>query len=242
MSNSLIPMGPSNADIQEMARLRNILNGGSNVPAVANETVNAHYSGGYAGTQRPLNESRGYVAPAAPAYMPSFGTSRADVDAMKNIMETLNQLSGDEEAPRQQLQETSQFSSPALPAPQNGPYSVLAIIEESGGKDVNRYNVVDAGRRDVAPGMVMKEAATAVMKLLNKGQSVSSPKVQEVLDLDEEFNRSRIETGRHKARYARSMELGESAAANVFKDRFNAARAQALAAQDTIKSINESLR
>lgn len=241
MSNSLIPMGPSNADIQEMARLRNILNGGASVPAVQ-QPQQGHYAGGHAGTQRPLNESRGYTPPA-PAYMPSFGTSRADVDAMKNILETINQLSGDEApAPRQALQETSQFSAPGLPAPQNGPYTVMSLIEESNGKDVNRYNVVDAGRNDVVPGMVMKEAATAVMKLMNKGHALHSTKVQEVIELEEDFNRNRIETGKHKARYARSMELGETAAANVFKDRFNAARAQALAAQDTIKSINESLR
>lgn len=240
MSNSLIPMGPSNQDIAEMARLRQIMNGGSNVPAVQ-QPQQAHYSGGYAGTQRPLHESR--QAPPAAPYVPSFGTSREEVDAMKNLLETINALSGEEAAaPRQTLQETTQYAAPGLPAPQNGPYSVMVTISESAGKEVNRYNVVDANRQDVVPALVMKEAATAIMKLMNKGNALTSAKVQEVIELEEEFNRARIETGKHKARYTRSTELGETAAASVFKDRFNTSRAQALAAQDTIKSINEALR
>lgn len=241
MSNSLIPMGPSNQDKAEMARLLQIMNGGNGagVPAVQNPQQ-AHYSGGYAGTQRPLNES---VAP--PAYMPSFGTSREEVDAMKDIMTKLNAINGDERpAPRQQPQalvEATHFASPQ-PAGHNGPFTVLVQIVESNGKEVNRYNVVDASRQDVVTDLVIKESATAIMKLMNKGHASNSAKVQEVLDLEEEFNRNRIETGRHKQRYQRSMELGETAAANVFKDRFNTAKANALVAQDTIKSINESLR
>lgn len=241
MSN-LIPMGPSNADKAEMARLLQIMNGGNgggSVPAVQ-QPQQGQYSGGYAGTQRPLNESRSHVAP--PAYMPSTGASREDVDAMKNLLEKINALGGDEAAPRQAqpLVEASHFSS--APVSQSGPFTVLVQIVESNGKEVSRYNVVDASRQDVVGNLVVKEAATAIMKLMNKGQGLDSAKVQEVLELEEEFNRNRIETGKHKARYTRSVELGETAAANVFKDRFNVAKANALAAQDQIKSILESIR
>jgi len=246
MSNSIIPVGPSGQEKAEMARILQIMNGGdgvghSNVPAVQ-QPQQAHYSGGYAGTQRPLNESRSNVAP--PAYMPSAGTSREEVDAMKNILSKLNELSGEERpTPRQQLAETTSYAQAPLPAPTGaGPFTVLVTIQESNGKEVSRYNVVDAARQDVVSSLIVKESATAIMKLMNKGHNLGSVKVQEVLELEEDFNRNRIETGRHRARYQRSMELGETAAANVFKDRFNAAKANALVAQDTIKSINESLR
>lgn len=247
MSNDLIPSNmPSQRDIQEMARLRAIMNG-TNVPAVQ-QPQQAHYSGGYAGTQRPLHESR--QAPPAPAYMPSFGTSREEVDAMKNIMNKLNHLSGDDrpagqalnaiqEAPRQALVEASSFTQQQIGS---GPYEVLAVIKESNGKEVNRYSVVDAGRRDVIGGLTLRETATALMKLMNKGLTLESARVQEVIELEEEFNRNRLQTASHKSRYQRSMELGETAAAQVFKDRFNVAKANALAAQDEIKSISESLR
>ena len=246
MSNDLIPSNmPSQRDIQEMARLRAIMNG-TNVPAVQ-QPQQAHYAGGSAGTARPLHESR--AAPAAPAYMPSFGTSREEVDAMKNIMNKLNHLSGDTRSaeaamqpqaqPQRQLTEASHFSTQATGS---GPYQVLAVIQESGGKEVNRYSVVDANRRDVVGGLTLKESATALMKLMNKGLALESARVQEVINLEEDFNRNRLQTASHKQRYQRAMELGESAAAQVFKDRFNVAKANALAAQDEIKSISDSLR
>lgn len=247
MTNSLIPMGPSNQDKAEMTRLLQIMNGGegaghANVPAVQ-QPQQAHYSGGYAGTQRPLHESR--QAPPAQPYMPSYGTSREEVDAMKNLLEKMNALSGDEgqQAPRQQLQETSHYAAPSLPAPTgNGPFTVLVQIVESNGKEANRYSVVDAGRQDVVGGLVVKEAATAIMKLMNKGHALNSAKVQEVIDLEETFNRNRIATAQNKQRYTKSMELGETAAAQVFKDRFATSRANALAAQDDIKTILDTIR
>jgi len=238
MSNDLIPSNmPSARDIQEMSRLRAIMNGDI-VPA-SEPTHQAHYTGGYAGTRQPINESR-----AAPAYTPSFGTSREEVDAMKNILHKLNNLSGDSEpataasSPVPTLTE----STTTTHSQATGSYEVLISLKESNGKEVRSYNVVDGNRRDVVADLNLQEAAQAIMKLMNKGLSLNSSRVQEVLDLEEEFNRNRMETSRHKARYTRSMELNESAAAEVFKTRFNVAKANALAAQDQIKSILGSLR
>jgi len=238
MTNSLIPMGPSNADKSEMARLLKIMNGGegggANVPAVRDETIHGSYSGGYAGTQRPLREN---VAP--PVYYPGGGTSREEVDAMKVLLEKMNALEGnDAPAARQALTETSNYAAPSA----GGQYQVLVTIQESNGKEVNRYNVVDSNRNDVVPGLVVKEAATAIMKLMNKGHALASTKVQEVIELEETFNRNRIATSQNKSRYNRSVELGETAAAKVFKERFSTSRANALAAQDDIKNILESIR
>lgn len=236
--NDLIPTGPNQRDIAEMARLRQIMNGGANVPAVQ-APQQAHYAGGSAGTRRPMNES--YAPP--PVYVPGGAPSRADVDEMKTLLEKINTLAGDEVAPQQRtaITETSNYAAPAALTASGG-YSVIATIKESNGKEVNRYNVVDSNRRDVVPNLVMKEAATAIMKLMNKGHALDSTRVQEVVELEEDFNRNRMQTAQHKARYTRSMELGETAAAQVFKDRFSTARANALAAQDDIKSINDSIR
>jgi hypothetical protein len=237
-------MGPSNADKAEMARLLKIMNGGEgggSVPAVQ-QPQQAHYSGGYAGTQRPLHESR---APAAPAYMPSFGTSREEVDAMKNILNKLNALDGGESsAPQRQPQalvESNHFHQ-NVPIAGGAPYEVLISLRESNGKEFRSYNVVDNQRRDLVSDLKLQESAQAIMKLMNKGLAFESSRVQEVVELEEEFSRYRKETVSHKSRYQRSMELGETAAAEVFKTRFNVAKANALAAQDQIKSILESIR
>jgi hypothetical protein len=208
---------------------------GTNVPAVQ-QPQQAFYTGG----NQPLRESHNTAH-----YSPSIGTSREDIDAMKNILAKLNNISGEDQISEQAsptvgrttLTETSlaQKTSP-------GSFEVLISLKESNGKEIRTYNVVDSNRRDVVSNLRLQESAQAIMKLMNKGLSFDSSRVQEVIDLEEDFNRNRLETAKHKARYTRSMELNETAAAEVFKNRFNVAKANALVAQDQIKSILESLR
>lgn len=234
MSNSLVPL-PSNAEKSEMARLMRIMSGDT---SATNESVQAQYTGGSAGSRRPLNE--GYVPP--PIYIPGGAPSRADVDAMKNLMEKISTLSDDGTPQATLTENTSQAALPSPTTISKTGFSVISTIQESGGREVNRFNVVDASRQDVLEGLVLKEAATAIMRLMNKGHALESAKVQEVVELEESFNRNRILTGQNKSRYSRSMELGEAAAAQVFKDRHAVSKANALAAQDEIKSILESIR
>jgi hypothetical protein len=233
MSTNL-PSLPSQQDIAEMSRLRQIMEG-ANLPAVQ-EPVRAHYSGGSDGVRRPLNE--GYVAP--PAYSPVGLTGREDVDAMKAILERLNAVNGED---TEVLRETVPTSAPRLPNVASGPYEVAILLKESAnGAELRSYDVINASRQPVVEGLVIKEAAQAVAKFLNKGQVLEGKKIQEVLELEEEYNRCRIEASKIKARYQRCVELGESDAANVFKSRHATTRATALAASDQIKSILESIR
>lgn len=228
--NSLVPMGPTGPnqrDIAEMARLRAIMEGKS-VPAIQ-DPIQAHYTGGRA----PLREN--YIPPV---YNGGGSPSREDVDAMKTLLEKLNHLSGEEPKPAQLTERTT-----TAPLISSGSYEVIAMIKESSsGKESRAYNVVDGNRRDVVSDLLIKEAAQSIAKLMNKGLTLESSKVQEILELEEDYNRNRIEASKHKARFQRSSELGEAAAANVFKERFGVARANALAAQDQIKSILESIR
>lgn len=231
--NDLIPMGPNQKDIAEMARLRSIMEG-NHVPAIR-EPVQAQYVNN--GT-RPLHES--YVPPA-PAYVPGGSPSREDVDAMKSLLEKINNLSSDDTVKKSPaLMETKITPSQSSESPS---YEVLISLKESSsGKEVRSYSVVDQNRRDVASNLSLRESAQSLMKLMNKGYDFESKRVQEVLELEEEYNRNKLDASRHKSRYNRSMELGETAAAGVFKERFGIARANALAAQDQIKSILESIR
>lgn len=234
MSNDLIPSNmPSARDIQEMARLRAIMEG-TNVPAVQ-QPQQAFYTGG----SQPLRENH------TTHYSPSMGTSREDIDAMKNILTKLNSLSGEETVMEQTAPSATKTylnEGAAVQKSSPGSFEVLISLKESNGKETKSYNVVDGNRRDVVSNLRLQETAQAIMKLMNKGLDLNSTRVQEVLELEEEFNRNRLETAKHKARYTRSMELNETAAAEVFKTRFNVAKANALVAQDQIKSILESLR
>lgn len=232
-----LPALPNQQDIAEMARLRQIMEG-SNLPTVR-EPVQAHYSGGSEGIRRPLHES--HVAP--PAYS-AMGAGREDVDAMKAILEKLNELDGSNDT-KPVLTERTQIAAYTQnkPVTAGGPYEVSILLKESAnGQETKSYDVVDARRAPVVEALVIKEAAQAIAKFLNKGQSLDGKKIQEVLDLEEEYNRCRIEAGKIKSRYNRCVELGETAAADVFKARHSTTRATALAASDQIKSILESIR
>jgi hypothetical protein len=97
-------------------------------------------------------------------------------------------------------------------------------------------------KRVVAENLVILEAAHAIVKYLNKGLTFESTKIQEVIELEETFNRNRIDAARFKQRYERCMQLKETEAGDIFASRYQRARAQALAAQDEISGILESIR
>lgn len=241
---SHLPALPNQRDIAEMARLKAIMDG-TNVPALQ-QPIQGHYTGGSAGVRQPMKESRNYIPPI----IPSFGPSRDDVNSMKILLEKINNLDGKEESSivnsgsaSRALLETSSSIGAHVSTLSTGPYEILISLKENAqGKEVRSYNVVDSSRCDIVSGLVLQEAAQAILKLLNKGLASNSSRVQEIVDLEEDYNRNRIEAGRHKARYQRSIELGENAAADVFKSRFSTAKANALASQDQIKSILESIR
>lgn len=243
MSN-LPVVGPSQQDISEMTRLREIMNGaGGNLPA--QHEHQAHYTGG---ERRPLNES--YAPP--PSAGPVGFAGREDVDAMREVLQRFKAASG-EDSPQQlrenleyanKLQETfSASASTAQISAPTGQHEVrISLSESADGKETKDHVVVNGAGQAVVSGLSLVESAKAVMKLLNKGIPAGHARIAELAELDEDYNRNRILAGQARARYQRSMELNETAAAQVFKTRFETARATALATKDQIQSILESIR
>lgn len=222
MSNlPMVPGVPSSGEVDAMKRAMQALSG--NVPAVYEQQ--AQYSGGSAGVRQPLHEN-------TQPYMPSYGTSAEDVAQMKNILERLNAINGDESGP--QMLTESQGNH-------RGGYHVVETIVEANGQQKPAFNVM-GGSVIAAESLSLKEAADAISKYLNKGLAVDSAKVQEVIQLEETYYRNRIEAGVIKSRYQRATQLGETESADVFKSRFNKVKAEALLASDQIKSILASIR
>jgi hypothetical protein len=212
----------------------------NSVPAHHNPVQGGHYSGGSAGQRRPIHES------AAPVYSAGGLAGADDVDAMRTILERFHAASGtgtvyerDEPAPQQ-----AAFLTEQRALPNGSAWEVNIRLLESNGKESKSYDVVESSnpRNKAAEGLALLEAAKAVSKFLNKGLTLESSKVQEVLELEETYNRNRIQANTARQRYARSTELGEASAAGVFKSQFETARAKALSSQDEIKSILESIR
>jgi hypothetical protein len=241
-----VPMLPSSQDISEMKRLRDIMNG--SVPAVRDNVLHGQYSGG--STQRQsMYERRAPVV--APPVIPIGGIAgREDVDAMRQILEKFHQAAGDT---AEVLTEQAEFDVDIREAIQTkktpngaiiGKWEVRTSLEESSsGKTRKLYTVANPSTREaVIENLVILEAARAIVRYLNKGLSFDHKKIQEVVELEETFNRNRKDAARFKQRYERCQQLKEKEAGDVFASRYQRARAQALSAQDQICSILESIR
>jgi hypothetical protein len=156
--------------------------------------------------------------------MPSYGTSAEDVQQMKNLLERLEQINGGEA-----IKEAIGGSG----------YEAISVLSETGSK----LSVVAKGTRNAAVAdLALNESAIAIAKLLNSGETLESSKVQQVLDLDEEYAQAKTKAVTIKENYSRAVKLNESESATVFKKRHAAVRANALAIQEELKALLTSIR
>ena len=218
MSNlPVVPGAPSSAEIDAMKRAMQAVHG--NLPTVHEHQ--AHYSGGSQGRRANINET--YSPPPSAGYY-SGGSSAEDVQQMKNLLERLEQING----------KTSLTGEPIETA---SGYEAISIL------GTNKVSVVAAGTRNVAVAdLALAESAMAIAKLLNRGEALESIKVQQVLDLDEEYAQAKSKAATIKENYARAVQLNESESATVFKKRHAAVRANALAIQEELKALLAAIR
>lgn len=230
MSDFLPPGMPSRADVDSMARILRIMNG---------ETV----------APEPVRMANGQTV-QAPIYV-TQGPTAADTAAMAKILESFRSVTEEahvslrEEATRSPRLQEAMATVETPTGVIIDKWEVRARVQESAssGKQRKIYDVVNPRTREVvAEKLVIYEAAFAIVRLLNKGLSASSGRVQEVLNLEETFHRNRQDAARFKQRFERCKSLGEKEAGDVFEARYQRARAEALVAHDQIKSLLESIR
>jgi hypothetical protein len=220
------PVGPSAEDVGNMKRLIELMNGGGD----------SYY-------EEPAPRT------AAPARAPSV-SGNSDASDMKRILESFYGAAG---SAVQDVIETSAHDRDLREAmittrtPQGvaiGAWEVRARLTESTtGPQRKIYDVLQAGSTEkLFDGLVIFEAAHAIVRYLNKGLGTTHPKITEIADLEETYRRNRQDAVIFKKRYERCLELKEMAAGEVFEARYHKARAQAIVANDSIKTILENIR
>jgi hypothetical protein len=123
-----------------------------------------------------------------------------------------------------------------------GTWEVRAKLHESK-LDPKTYSVSNAQTKEVLfADLVILEAAHAIVRYLNKGVDPKSVKINEIADLEETFRRNRQDASVFKKRYQRCIELKEEEAGSVFHARYQRAKAQAVVANDQIKTILDNIR
>jgi len=117
----------------------------------------------------------------------------------------------------------------------NWTIDVNVVNEKLKTYDVNNVRTGET----IAKELLLYEAAHALVKLLNRGIAINTPRVREVLALEEAFMKHRNDAVQFR-RKMRNRTLKESVLA-VAEDRYAQARDQALRVRDHLRRLNEEL-
>lgn len=218
---------------EQMARLRDIV---VESPSLTGNSVAEPVS---------LPTGAGYIAP--PTYRASSAgvVTATDTDAMREILRNFYSASG--MAPQvdptpliPSITEVDRELREAL-VTQKTPSGVRVgsweiAVEESGDRKVYGVRSVVTGE-EIASGLVVYEAAHALVKLLNAGYKVNHPEIRDVLALEEQYARNLADA----VHFRKVLKSGKRNATRrtVIESRFTEARARAAHALGRLKRIVE---
>ncbi len=220
-------------EVAEMARIRAILLGGV---APQEEQYEPH-------AQVSLHET----APSDISYQSS------DQDAMKEILRRFNAgVSGNvasekmaesvarvkATAPESRPLRDALMTSKTKEGVKIGSWEIK-VYEEAGSKS---YDVVNTHTQEpIATDLSLYESAIALTKLLNFHVGITSPKIKEVLDLEDRYSRIRQEAAMFRIRMKQRNEQKDYARAAIAEDRYQESRTEALALREQLIAISKRL-
>lgn len=115
----------------------------------------------------------------------------------------------------------------------------IKVYEDNGNKTFDVCHVQTA--EPIARDLTLYESALAITKMLNKHVSINSKQIRELLDLEDQYARSRQEAALFKRKSRRMNESGNLFEAHVADDRYQESRATAIRYRDKIVSICKTL-
>lgn len=180
-------------------------------------------------------------------HLPTAPISGGDVDAtadMKRILEAFNKGS---EAPLKKIKEEARenrqlrdalITEKTKDGVKMGAWEIK-VFEEKG---IKYYDVVSTTTGDpIARDLTLYETALSLTKLLNFHVGINSPKIREILDLEEKYSHYRQEAAMFKARSKQRYDAGDLERGAVAEDRFNEARDTALKYRQKLVEVNKNL-
>lgn len=232
--NNLIPMTPSRGEIQMMEQTRDILNSLEH-PASHNNV------GSYTGQRLYENtnhaqRNRPSPSPIYPTYIPD--DPQQGVEAMKNIMESLNSVFGEENSYSKETYNTQQIKEKnSTYENMSDNWEVVVSLDETG----SRIYTVKNESREIFEDMSFSlfESAYTISKILNKNGSTR--RINDIIELDEDFKTYRSESILSKRNYNACIKLNESEAAVIHNTRYKQSQQKAVAIQESVKNILKSI-
>jgi hypothetical protein len=215
--------------------------GGANLPA--------HVQGNYAnyGQQAPHQQS--YQQPITESYDPVMGStfcSQEDVRQMASILERFHQVA---DGTAEMLVEESRTNPEVRRAIMTeevdngvrvGAWEIRVRLSESqSAKQIKYYSVVQAGSNTVlAEDLMLFEAADLLVRHFNKGKTITSQEVREVLRLEDKFATQWADAANFRRHALKHRQKGDGHAANVFEARYDRAKDEAVAARNALKKLH----
>jgi hypothetical protein len=212
-------------EIEEMARIRRILNGEYQDVQhdVAQDYIAEHQSHGVTTPSREL------------------GTSTDGTDDMKEILRRFNQGASMSVQRITENEDTDREFHTALVTERTkdgvkvGSWEIK-VYEDQGNKT---YDIVNVKTNEpIARDLTLYESALAITKMLNKNMGINHRHVMEVLTLEDQYARARQEAALFKRKARRMNESQNRFEACVADDRYQESRALALKHKAQIVQIN----
>lgn len=223
-------------DVDQMERLRRIMEGGEDGDGPPSDTQSQN-----TGTDVSQQTWDPNSTPA--------GVTGEDVNWMKNIMERFESGAGEM---TQNLAEESKTNSRLNEAMQTertdrgariGSWEIQQnVTETESGKSKKYYDVYNTATGEpIARDLLIYEAAHALVKLLNRGETLTDQSVRDVLRLEENFSRAYYDAAQHKSRHKKHLREGRQEKADLYEARFDASRQQALDSKEKLKKVLRKL-
>lgn len=209
-------------EVEEMARIRRILNGEyqEEVTEVALNHINeSHDMGDIDATHDPIKHMK--------AILQRFNQGASS--SVQRIQESNDADRGFEAALKTEKTKTGV---------KVGSWEIK-VYEDQGNKT---YDVCHVQTNEpIARDLTLYETALSITKLLNKHVSINSPQVREVLELEESYSRARTDAALFKRKTRRMNESDNQFEAHVADDRYQEARAVAIKFRDSLIRLSKSI-
>ncbi len=214
-------------EIEEMARIRRILNGalGDEMEQVAHQYVAEHSSYDHAPV---IEESQ------------ELGTISDAQSDMKEILRRFQQGASMSVARLTENEDTDRDFQTALVTERTkdgvkmGSWEIK-VYEDQGNKSYDIINVTTS--EPIARDLTLYESALAITKMLNKNMGINHRQVMEVLTLEDNYARARTEAALFKRKTRRMNEAQNQFEACVADDRYQENRALALKYRSQIVAL-----
>lgn len=119
-----------------------------------------------------------------------------------------------------------------------GSWEIHVNTSNSNNKTIKTYDIINIHTQEpIAKDLFLYEVAHGLVRLFNRGETLTSKKVSEILMLEEKYTRNRLDAISFKRKYNIAIKERNVAKMDLMESRYQKAKDEALSAKHSIKEI-----